>query len=212
MRLFTYFRSSAAFRVRIALHLKGLEFESVCVDLRRSEQASAGYLGAHPSGLVPALDDAGHTLTQSLAIIEYLDELHPLPALLPPTAADRAFVRGIAQSIACDIHPLNNLRVLNYLKSALVQDDAARDAWYAHWIAVGFSALEAQLSRDPRVGRFCYGNAPTLADVCLVPQITNAERLKCDLTPYPTLRRLASNAREMAAFRAAAPDRQPDAG
>lgn len=211
MRLFTYFRSSAAYRVRIALHLKGLAFESVRVDLRHGEQSSPEYLRANPSALVPALEVDGHVLAQSLAIIEYLDEVHPEPALLPASPLDRAFVRGIAQSIACDVHPLNNLRVLNHLKRELGQDDAARDRWYAHWIEVGFTALEAALARDDRVGRHCCGDSPTLADICLVPQMANAERLKCDVAPYPTIRRLVSSAREIPAFRAAAPEVQPDA-
>lgn len=211
MKLFTYFRSSAAYRVRIALHLKGMAFEAVPVHLRRGEQASAEYLRANPLGLVPALEHAGHILSQSLAIIEYLEEIQPLPALLPAAPADRAFVRGIAQSIACDIHPLDNLRVLQYLKKELELDDAARDRWYAHWIGVGFTGLEALLARSSRVGHFCCGETPTLADVCLVPQMANAERMKCDLSAFPTLRRLVANARELAAFQAAAPEAQPDA-
>ena len=139
MKLYTYFRSSAAYRVRIALHLKGLSFEAVPVHLRRGEQAAAGYLQANPGGLVPALEDSGEVLSQSLSIIEYLDEVHPSPPLLPSAPRDRAFVRGVALSIACDIHPLDNLRVLRYLQNDLGVDDAARDRWYAHWIAVGFS-------------------------------------------------------------------------
>ncbi len=211
MKLYTYFRSSAAYRVRIALHLKGLSFEAVPVHLRRGEQAAAGYLQANPGGLVPALEDSGEVLSQSLSIIEYLDEVHPSPPLLPSAPRDRAFVRGVALSIACDIHPLDNLRVLRYLQNDLGVDDAARDRWYAHWIAVGFSGLEARLSRDARVGRFCFGETPTLADVCLVPQVANAERMQCALASYPTVCRIAANARELAAFRAAAPDSQPDA-
>jgi maleylpyruvate isomerase len=211
VKLYTYFRSSAAYRVRIALHLKGLSFEAVPVHLRRGEQAAAGYLQANPGGLVPALEDSGEVLSQSLSIIEYLDEVHPSPPLLPSAPRDRAFVRGVALSIACDIHPLDNLRVLRYLQNDLGVDDAARDRWYAHWIAVGFSGLEARLSRDARVGRFCFGETPTLADVCLVPQVANAERMQCALASYPTVCRIAANARELAAFRAAAPDSQPDA-
>lgn len=208
MKLFTYFRSSAAYRVRIALQLKGISAEAVDVHLLRSEQTSSTYLGVNPAGLIPTLEHDGVHLVQSLAIIEYLEDLEPIPPLLPAEPSDRAFVRSIALSIACDIHPLDNLRVLRYLKQECGLADDAVDRWYAHWIALGFTELEARLSRDARVGRFCYGDSPTLADVCLVPQMTNAERMKCPLDAYPTLRRLTDNARALPAFRAAAP--QPD--
>ena len=211
LRLFTYFRSSAAYRLRIALNLKGIGAESVYIDLRRSEQHSPAYLQVNPAGLVPALEHDGHSLLQSLSIIEYLEEIQPLPPLLPAAALDRAFVRSVALSIACDIHPLNNLRVLNYLKNDLAVDTPGRNRWYAHWIETGFSGLETLLSSDARVGRFCFGDMPTLADVCLVPQMANAERMNCNLAACPTLRRLAANARELAAFRAADPELQPDA-
>jgi maleylacetoacetate isomerase len=168
-------------------------------------------LKANPQGLVPALEHEGRILSQSLGIIEYLEEIHPAPALLPTAPADRAFVRGIAQSIACDIHPLDNLRVLDYLTKELHLEDPVRDRWYAHWINVGFAALESLLSTDPRVGDFCFASAPTLADVCLVPQMANAQRMKCDVSAFPTLRRIVANARQLAAFRAAAPEVQPDA-
>jgi maleylpyruvate isomerase len=211
MKVYGYFRSSAAYRLRIALHLKGLVPEQVFVRLRQQEQASPEYRRLNPLGLVPALEDDGRILTQSLAIIEYLDETHPEPALLPQSPADRAFVRAIALTIACDIHPIDNLRVLNYLQQNLGVDAAGKDRWYAHWIAEGLGALETQLSRDARVGTHCFGETPTLADICLVPQIFNAERMKCPLDAYPTLRRLAANARALPAFVAAEPGRQPDA-
>jgi maleylpyruvate isomerase len=211
VKVFTYFRSSAAYRLRIALNLKGITAESVYVHLRREEQSSPAYLAVNPQGLVPALDHDGHRLSQSLSIIEYLEEIRPEPPLLPAAPLDRAFVRGIAMSIACDIHPLNNLRVLSYLKNRLGADSPARDRWYAHWIDAGFTGLEAQLSTDARVGRFCCGDSPTLADICLVPQMANAERMRCRLEPFPTLRRLVANARELPAFRAAAPELQADA-
>jgi maleylacetoacetate isomerase len=211
MKLYTYFRSSAAFRLRIALNLKGLEPERIYVHLRRDEQHSDAYLTLNPAGLVPALEHDGHVLTQSLSIIEYLEELQPNPPLLPGGALDRAFVRAIAMSIACEIHPLNNLRVLNFLKIGLSVDAAERDRWYVHWVQTGFAGLEALLSRDRRVGRFCFGDTPTLADVCLVPQMANAERMKCNLENFPTLCRLAANARNLPAFRAAAPETQADA-
>jgi maleylpyruvate isomerase len=211
MKLHDYFRSSASYRVRIALSLKGLAFEQCFVDLRHQEQAGAGYLRVNPAGLVPVLVDDAGSHAQSLAIIEYLEERHPQPPLLPADPAGRARVRALALAIACDIHPLNNLRVLRYLKDPLQLDDAARDAWFAHWIAVGFAALEAGLAGDARTGRHCHGDVPGLADICLVPQVYNAERMKCDLTAYPTLRRLATAARALPAFAAAEPARQPDA-
>ncbi len=211
MRLHDYFRSSACYRVRIALALKGLAYEQVFVNLRHQEQAGAGYLQLNPAGLVPLLVDDTGSHAQSLAIVEYLDERHPRPPLLPADAAGRARVRALALAIACDIHPLDNLRVLRYLKDELRLDDAARDAWYAHWIATGFAALEASLAGDPRTGRHCHGDEPGLADLCLVPQVYNAERMHCDLAPYPTLRRLAAAARALPAFIAAEPARQPDA-
>jgi maleylacetoacetate isomerase len=211
MKLFGYFRSSAAYRVRIALNLKGLKAEQVFIHLRRREQSAPAYRAINPAGLVPALEHEGRRYSQSLAIIEYLDEIQPLPPLLPAAAADRAFVRSIALGIACDIHPLNNLRVLNFLKDELQLDGAQRDRWYAHWIQVGLSGLEAILARDGRVGTFCCGDTPGLADVCLVPQLYNAERMQCDLGPYPTIRRLAASARALPAFQAAEPERQADA-
>lgn len=213
MKLYTYFRSSAAYRVRIALELKGLAWEAVPVHLVRGggEQHQAAYLRLNPAGLVPALEDDGRILTQSLAIIEYLDETHPAPPLLPADAAGRARVRAIAQAIACDIHPLNNLRVLQYLKREFGIGDAQRDAWYRHWVGVGLAAVEAMLAGDARTGAFCHGDAPTLADCCVVPQVFNARRFDCDLSALPTVTRIAERCEALEAFRLAAPEHQPDA-
>jgi maleylpyruvate isomerase len=211
MRIYTYFRSSASYRLRIALSLKGLAPEETFIHLRRREQLSPEYRRINPLGLVPALEDNGQTFIQSLAIIEYLEETNPHPPLLPAEPADRAFVREIALTIACDIHPMNNLRALSYLQNGLAIDGAAKDRWYAHWIAEGLLGLEAILSSDARVGTYCFGETPTLADICLVPQIFNAERMNCPLESYPTLRRLTANARAHPAFCAAEPGKQPDA-
>ena len=210
MKVYGYFRSSAAYRVRIALNLKGLTPEFASVHLRKGEQKAPGYAALNPQKLVPALEDEGTVMTQSLAIIEYLDERHPHPPLLPVDPKDRARVRAIALAIACDIHPLNNLRVLNHLRDRLGLDEEARNAWYRHWIVEGFEALEAMLANDSRTGRFCHGDGPTLADICLVPQVYNAERYGCDLTPYPTVTRIAAACRALDAFAAADPGRQPD--
>lgn len=213
MKLYTYFRSSAAYRVRIALNLKGLAWDAVPVHLVRDggEQRHPAYLELNPVGLVPTLDDDGQLLTQSLAIIEYLDETHPEPGLLPADPADRARVRAIAQTIACDIHPINNLRVLQYLKREFGISDAQRDAWYRHWVEVGLAGVEQLLARDKRTGTFCHGDAPTLADCCLVPQVFNARRFGCDLSAMPTVRRIAERCATLEAFRQAAPENQPDA-
>jgi len=212
MKLYDYFRSSAAFRVRIALNLKGIVAERSFVHLRNGVQRGAEYLERNPQGLVPALElDDGSVLTQSLAIIEYLDETHPQPPLLPPDPIGRARVRAIALSIACEIHPLNNLRVLNYLIGTLGVSREQKDGWYRYWIDVGFEALEKRLAHDAATGRFCHGDAPTLADVCLVPQMANARRFEIDLSPYPTLMRIESTCLALPAFAEAAPARQPDA-
>lgn len=210
MKLYGYYRSSAAYRVRIALNLKGLSVEHAPVHLRHGQQRAESWLSLNPAGLVPVLEHEGLLHTQSLAIIEYLDEMQPQPPLLPTDPADRSFVRAVALGIACDIHPLNNLRVLAYLRDGLGVADTARDRWYAHWIAVGLGALERQLSRDARVGKHCFGDQPGLADIFLVPQFYNARRMKCDLTDYPTLCRLEASALSLPAFAAAVPDLQPD--
>lgn len=212
MKLYDHFRSSASYRVRIALNLKGVEPERGFVRLRSGAQRTDDYLALNPQGLVPVLAlDSGEVLTQSLAILDYLDEVHPSPPLLPVGAGARARVRGIALAIACDIHPLDNLRVLDYLTGTLGVSREARDGWYRYWIDVGFEALERRLSRDPATGRFCHGDAPTLADVCLVPQVANARRVAMDLSPYPTLQRIEAACLALPAFADAAPARQPDA-
>jgi maleylacetoacetate isomerase len=212
IRLYTYFRSSAAYRVRIALNLKGMDYQAVPVHLVRNggEHKSAEYLALNPQGLVPALDVDGQVLTQSLAIMEYLDETHPDPALLPADALGRARVRAIAQAIACDIHPINNLRVLHYLGGTLGLDQAAKDDWYRHWVEAGLQAVEAMLAADRRTGAFCHGDQPGLADCCLVPQVFNARRFNCDLTALPTIMRIAEGCEKIDAFNQAAPAQQPD--
>jgi maleylacetoacetate isomerase len=212
MKLYDYWRSSAAYRVRIALNLKGLAPERVFVHLRKNAQREADYLAVNPQGLVPALvTDDGAVLTQSLAIIEYLDETHREPPLLPAAPISRARVRGLALAVACDIHPIDNLRVLRYLLHTVGVSEEQKDAWYKYWIDTGLEALELQVSRDPATGRFCHGDAPTLADICLVPQLVNARRVKMDLSPYPTLTRIEAACNALPAFAAAEPSRQPDA-
>lgn len=210
MKLYTYFRSSAAYRVRIALNLKGIACESVAVDLRPGAHRQPDYLALNPQGLVPALEDGGAVLGQSLAIIEYLEETHPQPPLLPRAALDRARVRSLALAIACDIHPLNNLRVLKYLRSPLGEDEAAVDTWYRHWIAEGFRALEEEARRSSGDGRHMFGTEVTLADVCLVPQMYNAHRFKCNVEPFRTLCGICSHLESLPAFARASPDAQPD--
>lgn len=210
MILFDYFRSSAAYRVRIALNLKGLAAERRFVHLRKGEQRAPAYLEKNPQGFVPTLVVGPLHLTQSLAIIEYLDEKHPLPPLMPPGAEDRAFVRAIALAIACDIHPLNNLRVLQYLYKQLGVEEPARDEWYRHWIREGFTAIESQLAARA-TGPYCFGDTPTIADVCLVPQVANANRLNVDLAPYPRIRAIDTACLALPAFADAQPSRQPDA-
>ena len=210
MKLYGYFRSSAAFRVRIALNLKGLAYETASIHLRRNDQTRPDYRRVNPQGLVPTLDLDGRTLIQSLAIIEYLDETHPEPPLLPADAADRARVRALAEIVACDIHPINNLRVLRYLTRSYGRDENDIGQWYNHWIAAGFEALEALLADDPRTGVFCHGDRPGLADVALVPQVVNAERYRLDMSPYPTIARIFATCMKESAFAAAHPDDQPD--
>ncbi len=211
MILHGYFRSSAAYRVRIAMNLKGLEAERRSVHLRRDEQRAPGFLAVNPQGLVPVLVlDDGTALTQSLAIIEYLEEKHPSPPLLPQGAEDRAFVRAIALAIACDIHPLNNTRVLKYLERVWGIDEPKRNEWYRHWIDEGFAAIEPQLASRAG-GRFSLGDTPTLADVCLVPQVANAGRLKIPMDPYPRIRAINEACLALPAFDRAQPAAQPDA-
>ena len=213
MKLYTYFRSSAAYRVRIALGLKGLKPEMIPVHLLRDggEQSTPEYLALNRQGLIPALDNDGLLVTQSMAICEYLDEIQPTPPLLPKGPAARARVRALALAIACEIHPLNNLRVLNYLTGTLGLSEAQKLAWYHHWIRLGFTAMEAQLAAESASGNFCHGDAPTLADVFLVPQVANARRFDLDLSVFPTLLRIDAKCRELPAFIAAAPQNQADA-
>jgi maleylacetoacetate isomerase len=204
--LYDYYRSSAAYRVRIGLNLKGIEYESRQVNLLEAEQNSAAYRALNPQGLVPMLEIDGERLTQSLAILNYLDLRFPTQPLLPARAAERAHVVALAMAIACDIHPLNNLRVLKYLKSPLGHSQEEVDAWYAHWISEGLPAVEALAA--PRAGKFLVGDAPTGADVCLVPQLYNARRYNVPLDAYPTLLRAEENASKLDAFARAHPDRQ----
>ena len=211
MKLYTYFRSSAAYRVRIALQLKGLHPDEAYVHLVKNEQQAPDYVKLNPLGLVPTLVDEGEVITQSLAIVEYLDETHPSPPLLPSTPAERARVRAIAQMIACDIHPIDNLRVLRYLTGVLGVTEEQKTAWYAHWVNEGLKAIETRLDSDAATGRFCHGDAPTLADICLVPQLFNARRANIDLAPYPTLVRIEAECNALDAFAATAPGKQPDA-
>jgi len=213
MKLYSYFRSSAAYRVRIALNLKGLAYEYAPIHLLRDggQQLKPDYRELNPDGIVPTFIDGDDVLTQSLAIIEYLEEMHPEPPLLPGTPLDRAFIRSVALQIACEIHPVDNLRVLKYLKHTLKVGDEAKDAWYQHWLESGFESLETRLANDSRVGKLCFGDTPTLADLCLVPQVFNARRFNLDMSRYPTIERIADHAGQIDAFARAAPGQQPDA-
>lgn len=211
MKLYTYFRSTAAFRARIALNLKGIAYESMPTALTRNEHRNAGYLALNPQGLVPALDTGTAVLSQTLAIIEYLEETHPTPPLLPADPIGRARVRSLALAIACDIHPLNNLRVLNYLRHELAQDKDHVKQWCRHWIGEGFKGIEAAAREYSTDGNFLYGDAVSMADVCLVPQLFNARRVDTDLTPFPTLVKIGGHLESMPAFANARPEVQPDA-
>ncbi len=211
MRLHGYWRSSASFRVRIALNLKGIDFETIAHHLRKDEHRLPEFLALNPQGFVPALEDGPEVLIQSLAIIEYLDETHPHPPFLPGHPGDRARVRGLAQIIACDIHPIDNLRVLRYLRRGFGADEAAVQRWYNHWIAEGFDALEPLLAEDDRTGIFCHGEDPGLADILLIPQVVNSRTFGLDLSPYPTIARIFAAAMALPAFAQALPEAQPDA-
>ena len=213
IKLYSYFRSSASYRVRIALGLKGLPYEYVAVHLLKDggQQLVSAFRALNAEALVPVLEDDGRVLTQSLAIIEYLDETHPQPPLLPRGAVERAYVRSVALAIACEIHPLNNLRVLRYLVRTLGASEEQKNAWYRHWVEDGLAALEARLAAEQRHGRYVLGDAVTLADVCVVPQIFNAQRMNCTLDHVPTIMRIFENCMALDAFVDAQPSRQPDA-
>ena len=214
LKLYTYFRSSATFRVRIALNLKGLSYDPVFVHLPKGEHRKPEYAAVDPQALIPTLVDDGRALSQSLAIIEYLDETRPPPRLLPEDPAGRARVRSLSLLVACEVQPLNNLRTLQHLMRSLGQNEEQISAWYRHWIADGLAKLEADLNRGDSgggAGRFCYGDAPTMADCCLVPQIFNAKRYDGDLAPYPTVMRIFDACMRLEAFDRAQPSKQPDA-
>lgn len=211
MKLYGFSRSSAAFRVRIALNLKGIAWEHINISLPDGDQFEDDYAKINPQGRVPTLIDGDKTLIQSMAILEYLDETHPDPAFLPSDPAARARVRGLADIIACDIHPLNNLAVLKFLANEMGADkDAINVTWYHHWIHEGFRALEAHLAGDGETGVFAHGDTPGLVDICIVPQVFNAQRLECDLTPYPALMGVFAECMKLDAFASAQPSKQPD--
>jgi maleylpyruvate isomerase len=212
-KLFGYFRSSAAYRVRIALNLKGLDYENAFVHLTKNggEQFAPEYRALNPQALVPVLQEDAATLTQSLAIIEYLDETYPEPPFLPKSIAARARVRSLALMVACEIHPLNNLRVLRYLVNDLKLSEEQKNQWYRHWVVSGLEPLESRLANDQATGEFCHGDSPGFADICLVPQLANARRFKIELDAFPTLVRIEQNCNALKAFQVAAPSAQPDA-
>lgn len=213
MELYTYFRSSTSYRVRIALRLKKIEADYHYVHLANNggEQHHTSYRKLNPLGRVPTLVYDGVPITQSMAILEMLDELHPNPPLLPADMMDRAWVRSLANLVACDMHPVNNLSVLKQLEARFGADEAQKADWYRHWLDVGFTALETILAADPRVTDYCYGKQITIADICLVPQVYNAERFQCDMSKYPTIARIAKNCLALDAFRLSSPENQPDA-
>lgn len=213
MKLYTFFRSSASYRVRIALNLKGLDYQQVPIHLRRGggEQFSAAFKTVNPQALVPALEDGGRILTQSLAIIEYLEEKHPKPPLLPANPVDRALVRSMALIVACEIHPIQNLRVLVHLKHNFKLSEDDLNHWAQHWIDLGLAALEQTVVSQSNLSKFCFGDRPTLSDICLVPQLANARRFGCDLKRFPTLLDIETNCNALPEFANAAPEKQPDA-
>jgi maleylacetoacetate isomerase len=211
MKLYTFYRSSAAYRVRLALNIKRLTCEHIPKAFSKNEHRAPDYLALNPQGLIPALEHDGAVLSQSLAIIEFLDEKYPDPPLLPAEPLARAQIRSISLAIACDIHPLNNLRVLNYLRRELQQSDDRVNAWYRHWITVGFTGLEQQVRAYSGGARFCHGDALSIADICLVPQVYNARRFNTDLTPFPTLVAISTHLESLPAFAAARPEAQADA-
>lgn len=209
--LYTFFRSSTSYRVRIALAVKGLDWQAHYVSLPRMEHRAPDYMHLNPQGLVPTLVEAGRVVQQSLAILEYLDEAYPEPPFLPGDAFDRAYIRGLSQIIGCDIHPLNNIRVLKWLKARWGVSEAETNQWYGHWIAEGFRSFEATLAREARHGTYCFGDQLTMADICLVPQVANARRFDCDLADFPITVAIADRAAELPAFQRVAPSTQADA-
>ncbi len=211
MKLHTMFRSSASYRVRIALAYKGIAHESAFLNLAKGEHHTDRYRAVNPQGLVPSLEDGGRTLIQSLAIMEYLEETHPQPPLLPRDPLARAYVRAVSQIIACEMHPLNNLRTLTYLRKSLGQDEEGVNRWYAHWIDAGFRSLEAYLDAEKRAGRYTFGDMVTMADCCLVPQVFNAQRYKCDTSAFKTVMRVFDECMKLDAFASTEPSKQPDA-
>ncbi|MGN8085840.1 maleylacetoacetate isomerase [Ralstonia sp. 22086] len=211
IKLYNYFRSSASFRVRIALEVKGLSYDYAPVHLLKGEQMAPDFVKLNPDALVPVLCDGNDVLNQSLAIVEYLEETHPEPTLLPGSPSNRAHIRAIALAIACEIHPLNNPRVLKYLKNTFNVEEEARNDWYRYWVKLGFAALEKRLSQSPPTGAYCVGDTPTLADVCLVPQVFNGKRFDVAVEDYPTLARIFEHCMAQEAFQRAAPGVQPDA-
>ena len=211
MKLYGYFRSSASYRVRIALNMKGLDYDQVSVHLAKGKQYDREFSAISPQNLVPVLEDDGQLLYQSLAIIQYLEEKFPEPRLLPKDSPGRNRVRSLALISACEIHPLNNTRVLAYLTDTLKVTDEQKSAWYRHWVAVGFTALERRLATEKETGKFCHGDAPGFADITLVPQVANANRFKVDLTPFPSIRRINDECLKLEPFRKAMPQNQPDA-
>lgn len=212
MELYTFFRSSTSFRLRIALAYKGIPFTARTTSLPKMEHRAATFMRMNPQGLVPALvDDAGKVFTQSMAMIEYLDDTYPNPPLMPKSPADKWYVRAVAQIIGCEIHPLNNVRVLKFLKTLGLEDAKINGDWYSHWVAEGLQGLEAFLVTEGRSGRFCFGDQFTLADICLVPQIYNAQRFNCDTSPYPTVMRIFGAADALDCVRTTEPSKQPDA-
>ena len=211
MKLYGFSRSSAAYRVRIALGLKGLNYDYVSIHRAKGEQYNPEYGSVNPQNLVPVLEDEGNLLYQSLAIIQYLEETHPEPRLIPVAPLERNRVRSLALIVACEIHPLNNTRVLNYLTGSLGLTEDQKREWYHHWVKTGFTALEKRLATEPWTGRFCHGDTPGFADISLVPQVANANRFKVDLTAFPTIVRINAECLKLEAFKKAAPENQPDA-
>ncbi|WP_438859138.1 maleylacetoacetate isomerase [Achromobacter spanius] len=210
MQLHSFFNSSTSYRVRIALALKGLAYEVLPVNLRKQEQRAPEYVAKNPSAGVPLLIDGDVQLSQSLAIIDYLDATHPEPRLIPADTLARARVLELSNAIACDIHPVNNMRILRYLQDVLGASDAQKNTWYQHWVNEGLGAVEELLARHGH-GAYCFGDAPTLADCCLVPQVANAQRMGCDLSAFPRILRIHEHCNAQPAFQRAAPARQPDA-